>query len=174
MLFESEVLILLNIFLIQNFGLLKRIGLLLSCLILTQASFAAEVSVQQPLSFGKIALKNNNVVARMTITSSGLILKDDVFVIIEPGQPGKFLLFDFPPFTQLSFSLSSGATDSSFSGGVTGSQFKIEPYLDFATQNTNAQGELLLTLPAKLITSGTGSVYSDGDYYRFFQLQIDY
>lgn len=164
----------LNIFLIQNFGLLKRLGWLLSCLISTQASFAAEVSVQQPLSFGKIALKNNNTVAQMNITSSGLILKDDVFVIIEPGQPGKFLLFDFPPFTQLSFSISAGATESNFSGGATAAQFKIEPYLDFATQNTNAQGELLLTLPAKLITSGNGGVYADGDYYRFFQLQIDY
>lgn len=164
----------LNIFWIRNFERLKRLVLLLSALLLTQACFAAQVSVQQPLSFGKIALKNNNIIAQMNITSSGLVLKDDVFVVIEPGQPGKFLLFDFPSFTQLSFSISAGETQSQFSGGATAAQFKIEPYLDFATQNTNAQGELLLTLPAKLITSGNGGVYADGDYYRYFQLQIDY
>ncbi|BBP42989.1 hypothetical protein [Thiosulfativibrio zosterae] len=135
---------------------------------------AGEVSQQQALSFGKIALKNNNTVAIMQITSTGQILKDDAFVVLEAGQPGRFLLYDFPPFTQLSFSISPGSTASSYSGGVTPTQFSIEPYLDFATQNTNAQGELILNLPARLVTSGNGSVYPDGDYYRFFELNIDY
>ena len=143
-------------------------------LLLSLAAHAGEVSQQQALSFGKIALKNNNTVATLHITSTGQILKDDAFVVLEAGQPGRFLLYDFPPFTQLSFSIGVGSTASSYSGGVTPTQFSIEPYMDFATQNTNAQGELILNIPARLVTSGNGSVYPDGDYYRFFELNIDY
>jgi hypothetical protein len=135
---------------------------------------AAEITEEQALSFGTIAVIDNHQSAQLRILSNGTQVTDPNLIVLEPGQVGRYFLYDFPASTLLNISLSGGSTASTFTGGGPVNQFSIEPYLDHATYYTNQFGELTLLVPGLLKTSGDGSTYSDGDYYRYFEIIIDY
>lgn len=134
----------------------------------------SDITVEQHLNFGRIAILDNSVVSTLSILSNGTIVADPNFIILEPGQNGRYLLHNFTPSTQLSISLSGGSTASDFAGSPPPTDFSIEPYLDFATYNTDALGELTLNLPGVLRTSGDSNTYIDGTYYRYFQIYVNY
>lgn len=130
--------------------------------------------VDQKLNFGTIAIKDNSQIWSLRLLSNGTISADNSIIILENGHIGQYFFYNLPPSSQISISILSGTGDTSFSGSSTQAQFTIEPYLDFPTYYTNAFGELNLVIPAVLKTSGDGKTYSDGIYYRFFQLNINF
>lgn len=159
----------------------RRFTLGLSCLLggfvgvsFSFPVFAADITEEQRLTFGAIAVIDNQQPAQLRILSNGTQIADPNLIILEPGQVGRYFLYNFPASTLLNISLSGGSTASSYAGGGPVSQFSIEPYLDYATYTTNQFGELTLLVPGVLRTSGDGSTYADGDYYRYFDIIIDY
>jgi hypothetical protein len=155
---------------------LKRFQLLLSIVTLWLFSSLAwaDITKEQSLDFGKIAVINNATSSTLSILSDGTQITDTNFVVLAPGQAGRYFLYNFPPSTALSITLSGGSTVSEFSGSPPPTQFSIEPYLDFGSYSTNALGELTLLVPGKLKTTGDSNPYIDGTYYRHFQLFINY
>ncbi|MDR9499895.1 MAG: hypothetical protein RI556_12025 [Hydrogenovibrio sp.] len=134
----------------------------------------AEMTVEQHLSFGEVAIVDNSQPASLRVLLDGRTLADEGIVVIEPGHPGQYLFYDYPPNTNLSMTLSEGDTTATFSGGSSPGTFRMEPYLPFETYRTDQFGELTLVLPANLHLSGDGSAYLDGQYYRYFQIYINY
>jgi len=137
-------------------------------------SVSADMRVEQQLTFGNIAIKDNSQPWVMKLLSNGSMSVGNGIIVLEPGQIGKYFFYNLPPLTQVSVSIVDGTGDSEFAGASTQSQFTIQPYLDFPTFNTNTYGEFTLDLPAVLQTSGDGTSYSDGTYFRFFKLSINY
>lgn len=134
----------------------------------------ADVRVDQSLSFGNIAIKDNSQSWSMRLQSNGSITVDNSIIVLEPGKVGKIFFYNLPPSTLVSVSIIDGTGETQFAGSATPNQFTVLPFLDFPTFTTNAFGEYLLTLPGVLQTSGNGSRYIDGSYYRYFELSINY
>lgn len=134
----------------------------------------ADITVEKHLNFGKVAILDNATSSTITIFSNGTQSTHANIVAITKGYPGRYLLSNFPPSTQLSISLSSGSTLSSFAGAPPPTQFYIEPYLDFSLWQTDALGEVTLLVPGNLRTTGDGNSYQDGTYYRYYDLTINY
>ncbi len=144
-------------------------------MVLAPFSIYGDMRVDQQLTFGSIAIKDNSQVWVLKQLSNGQVLVDtNGIVILEPGKVGQYFFYNMPKSTLINISIINGAGNTQFSGPSTQTQFTIEPYLDFNTYTTNIYGEFTLTLPGSLKTSGNGLSYSDGAYYRFFQLNINY
>ena len=148
--------------------------LILIGLFINSTLLKAEMRVDQALTFGSIVVKDNSQIWTLRQQTNGITTVDSGIIVLEPGQVGQYFYYNLPASTQVSVSIIDGTGDTQFAGSATQAQFTIQPYLDFPTYNTNIYGELTLKLPAVLKTSGNGLAYSDGIYYRYFELSINY
>lgn len=151
--------------------------ILILCLMgfaLNSTNVKAEMRVDQPLTFGSLVIKDNSQAWTLRQQSNGTITAESGIIILQPGQVGQYFYYNLPASTQVAISIIDGTGNTQFAGSATQAQFSIQPYLDIPTYTTNSFGELTLTLPAILKTSGNGLYYSDGTYYRFFKLSINY
>lgn len=149
-----------------SFGLLA--------LVLATAPSKADMRTDKTLNFGSIAIRDNSEVWLLQQFSDGSTAVGSGIIVLEASNAGQYFFYNMPVSTQLSISVVDGSGPLLFDGASTATQFTVEPYLDFATYTTNSFGELTLPLPGVLKTSGDGLNYSDGIYYRFFELSINY
>ena len=147
---------------------------LLLLLGLSNTKAYAGVSFEQEVTFGKIVVLDNSATHTMTIQPNGSINASPQIAVIENGQPGRYLLYDFPINTQLTLSISELPTGSGFSAGTPDGAFSMSLFLTQYTWTTNALGEVLIEIGGSLSTSGDGKRYLNGEYFQNFQMNIDY
>ena len=88
---------------------------------------AGDVREVKPLSFGVIALKDNNASYSMRITFAGQIQTDPAIVVIEPGHPAQYELTGFTANTPLNITVIVPSTQTQLAGASdpSTSQFSI-------------------------------------------------
>lgn len=142
----------------------------------TTSVLAESVTEIRPLSFGTIALRDNNSVYQYTITFAGDVNIDPAFIVLSNGQPAEYLIADFPPSQQLNVDILVPDTTTSLSGAIdpSTSQFTITNHHTFApTVTTNQQGEAIINIGATLSTSGSG-FYKDATYFNTMTIVVSY
>ncbi|NQZ83908.1 MAG: DUF4402 domain-containing protein [Colwellia sp.] len=137
---------------------------------------AEQVTQQQALSFGTIALRDNNSAHQMSISFNGNINADPAFVIITPGNPAEFLLTNFTANTLVNIAILVPSPTTILANGVdpATSQFTIDSHHSFApTVTTNLLGEATINIGANLTTSGVG-YYKDALYIAPMTISVNY
>lgn len=132
------------------------------------------VSYEQEVKFGKLVVLDNSDVYTLSIQPDGRINAPPQIALINPGQPGRYLLYDFPANTQLNLSIANLPSGSGFSAGTTEAEFSMALFLTQSAWTTNALGEVLVEVGGSLSTSGDGKRYLNGEYFKNFQMKIDY
>jgi len=137
---------------------------------------AEQVSQQQALSFGTVALRDNNSAHQMSISFNGIINADPAFIIITPGNPAEFLLTGFTTNTFVNIAILVPSSTTILATGVdpSTSQFTIDNHHTFAPGViTNMLGEATINVGARLTTSGVG-YYKDALYIAPMTISVNY
>ncbi|MGC9386781.1 MAG: DUF4402 domain-containing protein [Hydrogenovibrio sp.] len=136
---------------------------------------AGDITIEEPLNFGRIAIKDNNSLQTLRIRTNGHINKTDGIIVLEPGQPGRYFLYNFPANTTLDIQVLQPAVSTGFSGSSPlQATFILLPQLELSQYTTNLLGEVTLPLGGELTTSGDGQPYSEGNYSDTYNLLINY
>lgn len=146
--------------------LLLLLGLPMPCL--------ADLIVDNPLSFGEIAITGNASVSTVTITRSGGALSTNNIYIIRPGSPGVYTLSNLPPYVVANLSVDLPAYSAMTYPNT--AQFTMTAIDVPATVNVNAAGSAQFKMGGTLSTSGEGTknYYSGADYFIYLNLNIIY
>lgn len=134
----------------------------------------ADFTVDTPLDFGEIAVRNNNVVSTLIVARNGAVQSTNEIFIIKPGTPGVFSLSNFPPYTNVQLSVDLPAYSAMAYPNT--AQFSISA-VDMPTSlNLGATGSGQFKIGATLNTSGNPAqnYYSGADYLIYLNLNIDY
>ena len=133
---------------------------------------AEQVTQQQALSFGTIALRDNNSAHQMSISFNGNINADPAFVIITPGNPAEFLLTNFTANTLVNIAILVPSPTTILAYGV--DPATSDSHHSFApTVTTNLLGEATINIGANLTTSGVG-YYKDALYIAPMTISVNY
>jgi hypothetical protein len=143
-------------------------------LILFVAPAMAEFTIDTPLHFGEIAIRNNNSVSTVSILRDGTQQSTNQIYIVKPGSPGVFTLSNYPPYTNINLSVDLPAT-SNMSYPQT-AQFSITSVDLPSSINTGSLGIAQFKMGAILSTSGNGTrqYYSGATYQIYLHLNLDY
>lgn len=150
----------------NNIKLLLLLGLSMPCL--------ADLIVDNPLSFGEIAITGNASVSTLTITRSGGALSTNNIYIIRPGSPGVYTLSNLPPYVVANLSVDLPAYSAMTYPNT--AQFTMTAIDLPASVNVNAAGSAQFKMGGTLSTSGEGTknYYSGADYFIYLNLNIIY
>lgn len=162
----------------QNINIVNTLTIfsLIFSLVFSVAAHSGDVREIKPLSFGVIALKNNNASYSMRISFAGQVQTDPAIVIIEPGHPAIYELTDFPKNTPLNVSIIVPSTQTQLAGASdpTTSQFTITDHHTFSPiATTDNLGNVIINVGATLTTSGTG-FYKDATYFSPMTVMVSY
>jgi hypothetical protein len=149
-----------------------RLSLLMSCL-LSQVINAAVLTVDD-LSFGTIAVVNNNSPSEISISSSGTSTITNHIRIILPGHRGEYVLSSYPAFTKLftTVSVVAAQTTSTAPGSE---QFTLVSVETPVSVTTDINGTATVFVGGTLRTSGnTGGQYYDTLYTASLELSVNY
>ncbi|GAB2915779.1 DUF4402 domain-containing protein [Rheinheimera gaetbuli] len=135
---------------------------------------SADLNIDSPLSFGEIAILNNNTVSTTTITRQGAQISTNQIYIIRSGTPGVYTLSGLPLFTNVSLSVDLPAYSAMPYPGT--AQFQINAVDIPNTLNTGNTGTAQFRMGATLSTSGNPaqSYFSGADYTLFLNVNIVY
>jgi len=137
---------------------------------------AATVKEIKPLSFGTIALKDNNASYIMRIAFSGQVSVDSSIIIIDSGHPALWELNGFPQHTPINISFIVPDIQTQLAGATDPptSQFTITEHHTFGPIiTTDAFGNALFNVGATLTTSGSG-FYKDATYLSHMTVMVSY
>lgn len=153
-----------------RFFVMRWIGLA-SCLICTWVN--ADLLIDTPLTFGRMAISDNNQVSSTTLTRNGNQSYTGRILVIEKGTPGAYTLTGLPAFTTLSLTPSLPAYSALTIPGS--AQFVITA-LDYpSTVKADINGDAQFTLGGTLSTSGNGQPYlGPADYQIMLNIDISY
>lgn len=153
--------------------ILYALLLFLSAVINIDALHAESITEEQPLSFGKFAITDNNIVSTMTIPYTGLPPSITGNIIpIEPGLAGHYRLGGFPAYVLFAITV----TSSNLTKGGTGlpEGFVLDNYSHHPALTANADGEALLKLGARLNSTGSGTGYVDAPYSGIITITVNW
>lgn len=141
------------------------------------ASFCSPVTAYtlnelDPFSFGKLAITRNDLTYNATLSRSGSYNLPPQIMMIEIGQPGRFLLSGYPQSTPLTFSVP--ITPLHATDGSVGPELLFSQVSQQSPINTDQKGELLFSLGATLATNGNGTAYPDGTYAGNAFLRVEF
>lgn len=150
----------------------KLAGVLL--LLSLSAPLAADFTIDNPLYFGEIAIRSNNVVSTTTVYRNGAQQSTNHIFIIKPGSPGVFTLSGMPPYRNINLSADFPAT-SAMTYPQT-AQFSITAVDIPSSINTGPSGSVQFKMGGTLSTSGNPAqnYYSGADYQIYLNLNLDY
>lgn len=147
--------------------------LILSSLSLITSWCHAEITVAQPLSFGKIAVTSNATVSTTAIRRNGSQYSTNKILIIEQGVPAEVIFENFPPYQTIQ--LSSSLPVISGMGYPGTAQFHITALDIPVSVKMDNTGRAVLVFGATLATSGDGApYYSDAAYTLYIPLELTY
>lgn len=130
------------------------------------------IEEQQRFNFGTLAIADNTSVSRFIYPRTGQNIRiEGRFVLIGSGSPGRYQFSGFPANTTLTVSLNT--TTMSANGIGISESLSVDNY-DIGTLITDAQGEAVLSLGARLSTSGNSGSYGDAPYSGSTTLRVDY
>lgn len=148
----------------------------INLLLLTALSIpvAADFTIDNPLSFGEIAVTSNASVSTVSISRSGSALSTNKIYIIRPGSPGVFTLSNYPPYTIANLTVDLPAYSAMMYPNT--AQFTMTAVDIPSSVNMNAAGSAQFKMGGTLSTSGDPSknYYSGADYVIYLNLNIIY
>ncbi|HEY7885068.1 MAG TPA: DUF4402 domain-containing protein [Cellvibrionaceae bacterium] len=150
----------------------KSIIIIILCVF--SANARADLSIDSPLSFGEITVRNNNSVSSTTITRAGAQSSTGQILVIKPGTPGVYTLSGLPAYTNVNLSLDIPVS-SSMSYADT-AQFTITA-IDLAdTVRTDGNGTVQFRMGGTLSTSGNPAenYFSGAEYIIFMNIDMAY
>lgn len=133
----------------------------------------ADIVVEQPLNFGKIAISSNSFVSTTTLRRNGSQSSTDKIYVVEKGSPAILSFSNFSPFITLSIDENTPVSSSMAYPGT--QQFTVTT-LDIPPQvkmDSSGMGSLLFG--GTLATSGLGGTYyADVPYVIYIDLEFSY
>lgn len=147
------------------------IGLLLVALCASMNAYAQSISVTQALSFGEVVLTDNNAQHEIVIANNGTYTNDPEYLFVTTPDVGIYQLTgDLPnrPIASVTVTV-----DQQMQGG--GQQFTIDNFDISHPAQTNASGEALITVGARIRSSGTGVPYFNSQAFNaILTLSVNY
>lgn len=122
------------------------------------------------LNFGTLAITGNNSISTLEFPRSGrnLVVSGNL-IVVENGEPGRYLLTGFPPNTGIEVEIDI----ASMTAGGTGVPEPITVHdFDIVNVFTNELGEAEFQLGASFSTSGNGGEYQDAPYAGGAQMRL--
>lgn len=132
---------------------------------------APAVTADIALDFGVLAVKANNAVSTMTISSSGAVGNTGEIIPIGGAVRGEYRLTGFPPGVLLEVTLDN-ATLSAGGGGLP--EFLSVINYEAPTLFSDSSGEAVVLLGATLQTSASTVMYADAPYSSTTQFRVRY
>lgn len=140
-----------------------------TCLAYSAAS-VADIVLLRALSFGKIAVRHNDVVSNYSIDYNGeTTIPNDIVVITQPTT-AEFLISGYAPHKNLSISV---VVTSPVSSTPSPEEFTLSAVDAPATVKTAGDGSALLTVGGTLTTSGSGNNYVDVTYTTQYRVIVN-
>ncbi|QBL09936.1 DUF4402 domain-containing protein [Rheinheimera sp. D18] len=147
--------------------------LVVACCLLSQPTWAAFL-IDSPLSFGEIAIRNNNSVSSTTITRNGKQTSTNQIYVIKPGTPGVYTLNGMAAYTLVNLSVNLPAWSAMPYPST--AQFEISAVDIPSVVNVNSSGAVQFRIGATLRTSGNPvfNYVSNATYVVYLNLNLDY
>lgn len=133
----------------------------------------ADVTIVEPLSFGKIAISDNSIVSTLAISRNNTIQSSNNIHVIIPGEAAEILVDNIGANIALNIN-ATVTNDFAHELGLGGAAFTLNS-LDYQpTIITDSFGRKVFRLGASLQTSGLGGSYIDGNHSATITLDITY
>lgn len=132
---------------------------------------ATAVTADVELDFGVLAVKANDAVSTMTITSAGGVSSTGDIIPIGGATRGEYRLTGFPPGVLLDVTLDNATLSAG--GGDLPEYLTVLNY-DNPTLFSDASGEAVVPVGATLQTSGSTTMYVDAPYSDSTQIRVRY
>ena len=134
----------------------------------------ATITPVQSLSFGKIAVTNNQRVSSIAIDPVGNVQVDGGIAVLEDGNHAIYELSDFPPNRVLDIDVRPLNTEM-IPDVSSEETFEISISTNSATLITNNAGIALLSFGGKIETSGSGFIsFTDTQYQSTIQITVNF
>lgn len=152
-------------------GTFKHVLLLVSLPLFPPAS--ATINVINTLSFGNIAIGNNSTPSEITVQTNGQVSNTNHIWRLEPGHPAEIVLTDYPPYVELTTTVSIIQSETTVVSGNT-EQFTLTEVYTAPSVVTNIAGEATVYIGGTLRTSGNSGNYLSTQYQALYKLTISY
>ncbi|MFT6907858.1 MAG: hypothetical protein ACJAS1_004545 [Oleiphilaceae bacterium] len=151
---------------------LVRFTLLVS--LLSSPLSIAAISTIDDLSFGTIAVVNNDTNSDITINTAGSIIITNHIRVITPGHRGEYVLSSYPAYTQL-FTTVSVIQAQTTSPAPGSEQFTLVSIDTAPSVTTDVSGTATVLVGGTFRTSGSGTgQYNDTLYSTSMELSVNY
>ena len=145
----------------------------LSLLLYVPFSFSGITTIEA-LSFGTIAVLNNDSTSDITISPANNITITNQIRILVPGTRGEFLLTNYPAHIQVSITANIVAAET-VSATPPSEQFTLINIDTAPSVTTDGTGIANIYVGGTLRTSGSGSgQYFDSTYTATYELDINF
>jgi len=133
----------------------------------------ADIVVEQPLNFGKIAIGSNSSVSTTTLRRNGAQSSSNKILIVEPGSPALLQFSNFPTYITLNV---AATTPIQSAMGYPGTQQFTLTALDMPSQvKLDSAGMGMMLIGGTLATSGLGGIYySNAAYNIYIDIEFSY
>lgn len=143
------------------------------CLMFYLAQSTADIVVEQPLDFGKIAISSNSSVSTTTIRRNGTQSSTNKIFIVDPGQPAMLTLSNFPIYVTLNVSANTPVSSAMMYPGT--EQFTVTSLDAPAQVKMDSSGMGSVLIGGTLATSGLGGIYySNAAYNIYIDIEFAY
>lgn len=122
--------------------------------------------------FGKLAIPSNSLVHSVIMSRNGGYTTPGQFILIEPGNAGRYRLSGYPPSTPVTFSIP--ASPLLIDSGPASPELTVSAVTQQTPISTDVNGELVFSLGATLSSNGSGVAYGDGTYSGTVPLTVTY
>ncbi len=135
-------------------------------------SWAFTLTPLDAFDFGKLAVPSNSLVHSVIMSRNGGYTTPGQFILIEPGNAGRYRLSGYPPSTPVTFSIP--ASPLFIDSGPPSPELTVSAVSQQTPISTDLNGELIFSLGATLSSNGSGVAYGDGTYTGVVPLTVTY
>lgn len=147
------------------------LSLILAGALIDGSAQAQSVTETRGISFGTFALANNNAAHTLSFTWTESVTADPAYIVILPPQRGEYAISGFPALSPLSVTINNATLTKDGMGG--GELFSITNY-DRNAITTDGSGNATLFVGGDLETSGSTSMYTDGNYSDVIDITVEF
>lgn len=137
--------------------------------------FAAPVSAQtltenSPLTFGQIAMTDNNSAHQIILLTNGSFTADPAYIFFTTPQLGSYTINGQAPNTDLTINISPNPIRALGGGGP---EFTlIDTFTRPAIVRTDATGDVTFEIGGTLVSNGSGGAYLDDRHEGDFLVSV--
>lgn len=132
------------------------------------------IEIEQQLLFGTIVIGNDNRVSTITMTADGKTSTTSSALVLTPGQPAIYNVYDFPPFKQLYITVTI-STEETSNGSTDSNQFLLKEIYAPKYITTDGNGMASFNVGGTLASIvGNGKRYYDSSYKANYYISVDY